>query len=167
LSTRTTRPTTPSSSTRRWRRSSARHERPADVPRVRDRPEQRYFPGNDLQPVQGEPCGRALVSGADRWKVRADGAPFDTFFVATPLIDGLTAVTHVDKPKGLWVSTAQIPLGFFNVDDGQAKGTQWRMNFFRIITAPSTFPAQFYGAWSQPDEANFHMTPYFGFVHFV
>ncbi|KAJ7745771.1 hypothetical protein B0H16DRAFT_1321504 [Mycena metata] len=100
-------------------------------------------------------------------KVRADGAPFDTFYVATPLVDGLTAVTTVDKPKGLWTSSALIPLGFFNVDNGQAKGTVWRMNFFRIITAPSTFPAQFYGAWSQPDEANFHMTPYFGHITFV
>ncbi|KAJ6520629.1 hypothetical protein DFH09DRAFT_1194051 [Mycena vulgaris] len=72
-------------------------------------------------------------------KVRADGAPFDTFFVAEPLVDGLTA----------------------------AKGTQWRMNFFRIITAPSTFPAQFLGAWNQPNEANFHMTPFFGNVAFV
>ncbi|KAJ6588568.1 hypothetical protein B0H19DRAFT_1100128 [Mycena capillaripes] len=100
-------------------------------------------------------------------KVRADGAPFDTFYVATPLIDGLTAKTTLDKPKGLWVSAARIPLGFFNVDNGEAKGTVWRMNFFRIITHPATFPAQFYGAWNQPDEANFHMSPYFGNVHFV
>ncbi|KAJ7151640.1 hypothetical protein C8R46DRAFT_1122661 [Mycena filopes] len=100
-------------------------------------------------------------------KVRAAGAPFDTFYVATPLVDGLTAVTHVDKPKGLWTSSALIPLGFFNVDNGQAKGTTWRMNFFRIITAPSTFPDQFYGAWNQPDEANFHMSPYFGHITFV
>jgi hypothetical protein len=41
------------------------------------------------------------------------------------------------------------------------------MNFFRIITHRSTFPDQFYGAWSQPDEANFHMSPYFGHVKFV
>ncbi|KAJ7326210.1 hypothetical protein DFH08DRAFT_752108 [Mycena albidolilacea] len=100
-------------------------------------------------------------------KVRADGAPFDTFYVATPLIDGLTATTTTDKPKGLWVSSARVPLGFFNVDDGEAKGTVWRMNFFRIITHRSTFPDQFYGAWSQPDEANFHMSPYFGHVKFV
>ncbi|KAF7366383.1 putative domon-like type 9 carbohydrate-binding module domain [Mycena sanguinolenta] len=100
-------------------------------------------------------------------KVRADGAPFDTFYVAEPLVDGLTATTTVNKPIGLWVSSARIPLGFFNVDNGTAHGTQWRMNFFRIITAPSTFPAQFYGAWSQPDEANFHMTPYFGHITFV
>ncbi|KAF8178143.1 hypothetical protein K438DRAFT_1978110 [Mycena galopus ATCC 62051] len=94
-------------------------------------------------------------------------SPFDTFYVATPIIDGLTAKTTLDKPKGLWVSAARIPLGFFNVDNGAAKGTVWRMNFFRIITAPSTFPAQFYGAWNQPDEANFHMTPYFGHITFV
>ncbi|KAJ6511485.1 hypothetical protein C8R47DRAFT_736264 [Mycena vitilis] len=100
-------------------------------------------------------------------KVRADNAPFDTFYVAEPLVDGLTATTKLDKPKGLWTSSARIPLGFFNVDNGQAKGTVWRMNFFRIITHPATFPAQFYGAWNQPDEANFHMSPYFGNVHFV
>ncbi|KAJ7670504.1 hypothetical protein B0H17DRAFT_1085696 [Mycena rosella] len=107
-------------------------------------------------------CGSADVS-----QVRADGAPFDTFYVAEPLVDGMTAVTTVDKPKGLWVSSARIPLGLFNVDAGLAKGTQWRMNFFRIITAPATFPAQFYGAWNQPSAANFHMTPFFGNVQFV
>ncbi|KAK7042258.1 hypothetical protein R3P38DRAFT_2889404 [Favolaschia claudopus] len=100
-------------------------------------------------------------------KVRADGAPFDTFYVAEPLVDGLTATTKLDKPKGLWTSTARIPLGFFNVDDGTAKGTDWRMNFFRIITHPATFPDQFYGAWNQPNQANFHMSPYFGHVKFV
>lgn len=132
------------------------------------------------------PCYRifSLTSA----KVRAAGAPFDTFFVATPLVDGLTAVTTVDTPKRLWVSSARIPLGFFNVDDGQAKGTQWRMNFFRIITAPSTFPDQWYGAWSPTPGSpgavrifqhlfsliaddfrfqNFHQTPEFGHVTFV
>ncbi|KAJ7473071.1 hypothetical protein B0H11DRAFT_1811233 [Mycena galericulata] len=101
-------------------------------------------------------------------KVRAAGAPFDTFFVAEPLVDGLTAVTYVDKAKSLWISTARIPLGFFNVDDGEAKGTQWRMNFFRIVTAPSTFPDQFYGAWNPtPGPANFHQSPEFGHITFV
>jgi hypothetical protein len=79
----------------------------------------------------------------------------------------MTAVTTLDKPKGLWVSAVRIPLGLFNVDDGKAKGTQWRMNFFRIVTAKSTFPAQFYGAWNPPSAANFHMTPFFGDVTFV
>ncbi|KAJ7132286.1 hypothetical protein C8R44DRAFT_829505 [Mycena epipterygia] len=91
----------------------------------------------------------------------------DTFFVADPLDDGLTAVTTVDKPKGLWVSAARIPLGFFNVGPGQAKGTQWRMNFFRIITSPSTFPNQFLGAWNQPNAPNFHIPAFFGNVNFV
>ncbi|KAJ7628866.1 hypothetical protein FB45DRAFT_794799 [Roridomyces roridus] len=103
-------------------------------------------------------------------KVRAADAVFDTFYVATPIEDGLTAVTTVDKAKHLWTSSARIPLGLFNVDDGQAKGTQWRMNFFRIITAPSTFPDQFYGAWSPTPGspgANFHQTPEFGHITFV
>ncbi|KAJ7075647.1 hypothetical protein B0H15DRAFT_866188 [Mycena belliarum] len=100
-------------------------------------------------------------------KVRALGAAFDTFYVATPLADGLTATTTVDKPKGLWTSKARIPLGLFNVADGTARGTQWRMNFFRIVTAPATFPDQFYGAWSRPNAPNFHMSPYFGNVKFV
>ncbi|CAK4006893.1 domon-like type 9 carbohydrate-binding module domain [Lecanosticta acicola] len=100
-------------------------------------------------------------------KVRASGAPFDTFYIQTPVEDGLTARTTLDKEARTWVSAVKVPLGFFNVDDGRGKGTKWRMNFFRTVVAPSQFPNQTLGAWSPTDEANFHMTPFFGRVAFV
>jgi hypothetical protein len=100
-------------------------------------------------------------------KVRAAGAPFDHFFITQPLVDGLTAKTTVDKAAEKWVSSASIPLALFNVDAGKAKGTDWRMNFFRTVVSPDTFPTQFLGAWSVPDKASFHITPLFGNVHFA
>ncbi|KAH8690247.1 hypothetical protein BGW36DRAFT_390443 [Talaromyces proteolyticus] len=98
-------------------------------------------------------------------KVRAVGAPFDHFFVTDPATDGFTATTTLDKSKNTWESVAKIPLALFNVD--QVKGSRWRMNFFRTITSPSTYPNQTLGAWSPPDQASFHMSPYFGHVVFV
>lgn len=62
-------------------------------------------------------------------KVRAENAPFDTLYIQTPIEDGVTGTTVLDKKKKTWVSDVKIPLGFFNVDDGKAKGTKWRMNF--------------------------------------
>ncbi|MCJ1447104.1 MAG: hypothetical protein MMC23_007613 [Stictis urceolatum] len=100
-------------------------------------------------------------------KVRATGAPFDTFFIQTPVFDGLTAKTTLNKPKKTWVSSVRVPLGLFDVDDGQAKGTQWRMNFFRTVVDPKTFPKQLLGAWSPPDAPSFHKTPFFGNINFV
>ncbi|KAI0019481.1 hypothetical protein F4780DRAFT_447740 [Xylariomycetidae sp. FL0641] len=100
-------------------------------------------------------------------KVRAEGAPFDTFYITEPLVDGIIADTALDREGQTWVSSVSIPLGFFNVDDGQAKGTEWRMNFFRTVTSPDTFPDQGLGAWSPPDQASFHMTPFFGHVSFI
>jgi hypothetical protein len=100
-------------------------------------------------------------------KVRADGAPFDHLFLTTPIADGLTAETSLNRAKKLWVSDVLIPLALFNVDKGQAQGTDWRMNFLRTVVAPETFPDQWLGAWSPPDEANFHMTPFFGKLSFV
>ena len=100
-------------------------------------------------------------------KIRAPGAPFDTFYVAEPLVDGLTANTTLSRKKQLWVSNVNIPLGFFNVDAGAAKGTQWRMNFFRTVVSPATFPDQLLGAWSVTNQSNFHETPFFGRVNFV
>ncbi|KAI0131548.1 hypothetical protein F4814DRAFT_406450 [Daldinia grandis] len=103
----------------------------------------------------------------NRSKVRAAGAPMDTSFLTQPLVDGLTAETTLDKEAQTWVSAANIPLGLFNVDDGQAKGTSWRMNFFRTVVSPDTFPDQLLGAWSPTNESNFHMTPFFGHVKFI
>lgn len=100
-------------------------------------------------------------------KVRAAGAAFDTFFITDLAADELVASTTLCPAEATWVSQVQIPLGLFNVDDGAARGTDWRMNFFRTTTSADTLPAQGYGAWSPPDELNFHMTPYFGYIHFV
>ncbi|TWU75936.1 hypothetical protein ED733_006355 [Metarhizium rileyi] len=100
-------------------------------------------------------------------KVRADGAPFDHLFVPDPAADGFSAVTKLNKPENLWVSDVKIPLGLFNIDSGSARGTQWRMNFFRTVVSPQTYPDQGLGAWSVPNKASFHITPYFGKVTFV
>lgn len=102
-------------------------------------------------------------------KVRAAGSPFGGAYVSvpSPLDFGITATTTLDRAAQTWVSTARIPLFIFNVNEGMAKGTRWRMNFFRTITAPDTFPAQRLGAWNPPSQANFHMTPFFGRVRFV
>ncbi|OAQ65356.1 carbohydrate-binding domain, family 9-like, subgroup [Pochonia chlamydosporia 170] len=100
-------------------------------------------------------------------KVRADGAPFDHFFVLDPGTDGFSAVTKLVKPKQLWVSDVKIPLGLFNIDTGRAKGTEWRMNFFRTVVSSQTYPNQDLGAWSVPNKAEFHITSYFGKVKFV
>ncbi|KAI5920405.1 hypothetical protein F4810DRAFT_436808 [Camillea tinctor] len=100
-------------------------------------------------------------------RVRASGSPFDTFYITEPLVDGLTAETVLDRDNQKWTSTARIPLGLFNVDEGQAQGTEWRMNFFRTIVDPATFPDQGLGAWSPTNQSNFHMTPFFGSVSFV
>jgi Carbohydrate-binding family 9 len=100
-------------------------------------------------------------------KVRAAGAPFDHFYVTDPATDGFSAKTKLDRHAHLWTSEFTIPLGIFNVDNGTAKGTQWRMNFFRTITGPETYPNQTLGAWNPPNQANFHITPYFGRVNFV
>lgn len=100
-------------------------------------------------------------------KVRAKGAPMDTMFITEPIADGLTATTETDKPGETWTSSVRVPLGLFNVDSGAAKGTKWRMNFFRTVVAPDTFPDQLLGAWSPTDEANFHKTPFFGNLEFI
>jgi hypothetical protein len=99
-------------------------------------------------------------------KVRTPGAPFDHGYLDGPG-DGLSAATVLNKKAKTWVSTLSVPLALFNVDNGTAKGTQWRMNFFRTIVSPTTFPNQTLGAWSPPDTASFHVTPFFGKVTFV
>jgi hypothetical protein len=98
---------------------------------------------------------------------RAPGAPFDHLFVSDPAADGFTAETTLDKPGETWISDVKIPLALFNVHDGKAKGTKWRMNFFRTVTNPDIFPDQGLGAWSPPDEASFHITKFLGHVKFV
>lgn len=98
---------------------------------------------------------------------RSDSAPFDTLYLQTPVEDGLVANTTLDRPGHKWTSDLKIPLGLFNVEYGHAKGTQWRMNFFRTVVDPKTFPAQTLGAWSPPDEASFHITKFFGKMAFV
>ncbi|KAI1417903.1 hypothetical protein F5Y13DRAFT_150018 [Hypoxylon sp. FL1857] len=100
-------------------------------------------------------------------KVRATSAPLDTSYLTQPLVDGITAKTTLDKDAQTWVSDTRIPLGLFNVDNGQASGTKWRMNFFRTIVSPDTFPNQTLGAWNPTNESNFHMTPFFGHVNLV
>lgn len=98
---------------------------------------------------------------------RAEGAPFDHFFVSDPAGDGFTAETTLDRDAHTWVSDVRIPLALFNVNDGKARGTEWRMQFLRTITSPETFPDQELGAWNPPDEANFHITKFMGKVKFV
>ncbi|RBA21011.1 hypothetical protein FPRO05_08458 [Fusarium proliferatum] len=98
---------------------------------------------------------------------REEGAPFDHFFIADPEADGFEAETKLNRRAGTWVSKVKIPLGLFNVDPGCAKGTKWRMNFFRTVTNPKIFPDQELGGWSSPDKASFHITKFFGHVDFV
>ncbi|EOO03168.1 hypothetical protein UCRPA7_1338 [Phaeoacremonium minimum UCRPA7] len=100
-------------------------------------------------------------------KVRTAGAAFDHFFVSDPAADGFSAETELDVPGEVWTSKVTVPLGIFNVDNGTAKGTEWRMNFFRTVTNETLYPDQLLGAWSPPNQASFHMTPYFGRVTFV
>ncbi|KZV87479.1 hypothetical protein EXIGLDRAFT_723697 [Exidia glandulosa HHB12029] len=100
-------------------------------------------------------------------KVRTPGTPFDHAFISDPIGDGLVATTTLDKAASKWTSTFSLPLALFSVDAGTAKGTKWRMNFFRTVVSPATFPDQFLGAWNPPDEASFHKTPFFGNVLFV
>lgn len=100
-------------------------------------------------------------------KVRATGAAFDRFYITDLAADKLLATTKLDQASEKWESQVQIPLGFFNVDEGCAKGTEWRMNFFRTVTSSATLPNQSYGGWSAPNETNFHMTPFFGHVTFI
>ncbi|KAK4608828.1 Extracellular protein [Fulvia fulva] len=98
-------------------------------------------------------------------KTREEGAPFETTYIDD---DGVIPVqTSLDKEAETWVSNAQIPLKLFGLGEGQAQGTQWRMNFFRIVCNAETCPNEQLGGWSPPNEASFHETPSFGNVKFV
>ncbi|KAK7976374.1 Translation initiation factor 3 subunit b [Apiospora arundinis] len=100
-------------------------------------------------------------------KVRADNATFEHFFIPNGTAAGFYSYTVQNRENKSWGSTVGIPLGLFNVDNGTAKGTKWRMNFFRTVVDPATYPNQTLGAWSSPDKASFHITPFFGHVEFV
>jgi hypothetical protein len=100
-------------------------------------------------------------------KVRDDDAPLETFYIDDPLAAGISAHTVLDKETHIWTSYTKIPLHLFHIEEGHAKGTKWRMNFFRTVTSPEMFPKQLYGAWNPPNKANFHMTPFFGNIELV
>ncbi|KAG0150888.1 hypothetical protein CROQUDRAFT_37509 [Cronartium quercuum f. sp. fusiforme G11] len=92
---------------------------------------------------------------------------FDNILIPTPVADGFSARTSLNKQKQIWISQFSVPLGLFNVEKDSAKGTHWRMNFFRTVTNATYFPNQVLGAWSPSNKPNFHITPYFGHIRFV
>ncbi|MCJ1388870.1 hypothetical protein MMC18_001720 [Xylographa bjoerkii] len=79
-------------------------------------------------------------------KTRVKGTLFDGAYIRNPVANGTTAKTTMDRPEKIWISEANIPLGLLNVDDGQAKGTQGRTNFFRTAVDRKTFPDQTLGS---------------------
>ncbi|PHH62040.1 hypothetical protein CDD81_7596 [Ophiocordyceps australis] len=108
---------------------------------------------------------RAMVVNPS--KRRQPGAAFDHWFADSPMQDGFFATTQLDRKAKTWQSNVRIPLVLFNIDGRAAKETAWRMNFFRTIVGPDTFPQQQLAAWSPPNETNFHITEYFGRVIFT
>ena len=100
-------------------------------------------------------------------KVREEGAAFERYYIQDPTAAGLVSTTKLDKQKQIWKSTACLPLSLWSIEEGRARNTKWRMNFFRTVVSPESFPEQTYGGWSSPDAANFHKTPFFGSVRFV
>ena len=101
-------------------------------------------------------------------KTREEGAAFDHFFITEPAKDGFIEVdTLTDRSQAVWISSVKIPIALWNLDAGEAKGSKWRMNFFRTVTDEGLYPDQKLGGWSVPDRASFHMTPFFGHVRFV
>lgn len=99
-------------------------------------------------------------------RTRADDAPFHHFLIAEPAKVGFSAVTALNRMEKTWRSHVRIPLGLFNINIGAAMGTKWRMNFFRTVVSPATYPKQELGAWRSPKKANFHITECFGNVLF-
>ncbi|PIA18055.1 hypothetical protein COEREDRAFT_79999 [Coemansia reversa NRRL 1564] len=98
-------------------------------------------------------------------RTRADGAPFDHALIADPFADGFGVDTKLDKQNHTWKSTNTIPLALFNGEN--PKGSTWRMNFFRTVTSPKTYPDQQLCGWKNTNAANFHITSAFGTVSFV
>ncbi|KAJ2796710.1 hypothetical protein H4R20_005443, partial [Coemansia guatemalensis] len=98
-------------------------------------------------------------------RTRAAGAPFDHAFISNPFADGFAVNTELDKKKHIWKSSNTIPLALFNGEN--PKGSSWRMNFFRTVTSPKTYPDQQLCGWKNTNAANFHITSAFGKVSFV
>ncbi|KAJ1795083.1 hypothetical protein LPJ59_004410 [Coemansia sp. RSA 2399] len=98
-------------------------------------------------------------------RVRAAGAPFDHAYISDPFADGFKVDTTLNKPENTWTSRSTIPLALFNGEN--PKGTNWRMNFFRTIVSPATYPNQQLCGWRNTGAANFHITSVFGNVVFV
>jgi hypothetical protein len=98
--------------------------------------------------------------------IRWPGQPFDKALLNGPA-DGIYANTVLEPQFKTWRTYMEIPFSLFNIVGGQGNGTQWRMNFARTVTTPKTFPKQTLGAWSPPDEASIHKSPFFGHVTFV
>ncbi|KAJ2781335.1 hypothetical protein GGI15_003240 [Coemansia interrupta] len=98
-------------------------------------------------------------------RVRTAGQPFDHAFVVDPFGDGFGVNTVLDKTNSVWKTQSSIPLALFNGEN--PKGTTWRMNFFRTITSPDTYPNQQLCGWKNTGLASFHITPAFGTVKFV
>ncbi|EGG03282.1 uncharacterized protein MELLADRAFT_109437 [Melampsora larici-populina 98AG31] len=93
--------------------------------------------------------------------------PFENLFFKNPKEDGLISKTQINRSLHQWKSEFVVPLSIFNLQDGDGKGTEWRMNFFRTVTDSGLFPGQVLGAWSVPYLPRFHVTSYFGHVKFV
>ncbi|KAJ1662614.1 hypothetical protein IW140_005722 [Coemansia sp. RSA 1813] len=98
-------------------------------------------------------------------RIRATDAPFDHAFILDPFGDGFSVNTDVDKTNEMWTSSNVIPLALFNGES--PKGTTWRMNFFRTVTSPRTYPQQQLCGWKNTNAANFHITSAFGTVAFI
>ncbi|KAJ1959754.1 hypothetical protein GGI12_004168 [Dipsacomyces acuminosporus] len=98
-------------------------------------------------------------------RVRTKGQPFDHAFISDPFGDGFKVSTALDKPNKKWTSSSTIPLALFNAENPH--GTVWRMNFFRTVTSPNTYPDQQLCGWKNTGAANFHVTPAFGVLFFV
>ncbi|KAI8318543.1 hypothetical protein GQ54DRAFT_80236 [Martensiomyces pterosporus] len=98
-------------------------------------------------------------------RVRKAGTPFDHAFVSDPFGDGFKVNTVLDKSKNTWASSSTIPLALFNGEN--PRGSIWRMNFFRTVTGPSTYPNQQLCGWKNTGAASFHITPAFGTLLFV
>ncbi|PHH92610.1 hypothetical protein CDD83_6537 [Cordyceps sp. RAO-2017] len=100
-------------------------------------------------------------------KTRAENQPFGRFIVEEPEQTGIRAFTSLNRWDKRWAVSVRLPLSLFNVGRGEGWGTHWRMNFFRTVVGPESWPKQRLGGWSPPNLAEFHMTQFFGRVKFL